>query len=190
MGQRGKMDALQWVAVVGLGGCLLLSGCHGNASGSRAGWSGGKSQPDLIGLPYSAQSFSHLLIALDANHDAAISRGELETYLGERYLLFDANADGVVTREEFGSAEQRDAALQRFRQQYMDRLFGQLDVDADGRLTRTELLSVATQRFTRTDVDGGGRITEEDLAPPGPPSSSGGMRGRGRGFGGPPGGGF
>jgi len=168
--------------LLGIVSGLLFSACHGGPSSGAGGFL--RPQQELTGLPYASQSFLTMASQLDTDGDSAISKQELDHYLSQRFLMFDADGDGSVTREEFRSTEERDKTLRRQKHEYFDRSFAKLDADSDGKLTKSELLAGAGERFTRADSNRDGRITAEDYAQSnGPPSQD--MRGsRGRGFGG------
>ncbi len=65
-----------------------------------------------------------------AQHD--MNRAEVEARVKEQFALFDANKDGVVTRDEITA--RRDA----MRTQRLDQRFKAMDQNGDGSISRTE----------------------------------------------------
>ncbi|XP_074786329.1 RAS guanyl-releasing protein 2-like [Athene noctua] len=83
--------------------------------------------------------------------DPALLRGHLERLVESIFRNYDVDGDGRISREEFGIVRQNFPQL---------RLFGDLDTDRDGSLTRGEVLAY----FLRS------------LPPPGPPHRFEGSR--------------
>lgn len=158
---------------------VVVTACHGGPPMGSGGFP--RSQSEITGLPYASQSFPTLATILDTNGDGGISQQELDAYLTQRFTFLDPDGNGMVTREEFRSAEERDKTLQRQKQEYLDRTFGRLDSDSDGMLSKNEILTGAAQRFKRADADGDGLITAEDAALSNGPPQQGMRGGRGRG---------
>jgi Ca2+-binding EF-hand superfamily protein len=70
---------------------------------------------------------------LDKNRDGRVARGEVPSMPAERFARFDANGDGTFTDSELEAAMHRDAS-ERCR-----RIFAELDVDADGALSASDV---------------------------------------------------
>ena len=79
----------------------------------------------------------------------------------ERFTAMDANQDGVVTKEELAAriaARMGDTPPQ----QMVDRLFGRLDTDGDGKITAVEAEAAEAARFAKLDTDHDGTLTPEE----------------------------
>lgn len=81
----------------------------------------------------------------DADQDGRISQAEFFDHRVARLTAADADADGLVTREEMR------AAMQARRADRADRRFARLDADGDGAVTRTEFDAARGERGPRRD---------------------------------------
>ena len=70
---------------------------------------------------------------LDRNGDGRVARFEVPSMPAERFARFDANGDGTFTDGELEAVMHRDAA-ERCR-----RIFAELDADADGALSASDV---------------------------------------------------
>lgn len=96
-----------------------------------------------------------------------LTSAESEARARERFARFDRNGDGVIDRSEIEAAfadiaargPGRDRAGNR-----VDRLTRMLG-GKDGRVTKEQALDTVKRMFDELDLDGDGRITDADLPP-------------------------
>jgi len=81
----------------------------------------------------------------DANHDGKVDRAEYDNFVAELVLLYDANRDGKLSRDEVATA--RDPSK-----------FDRIDADHDGFLTAQEVEAFSGSDFAAMDGNGNGSI--------------------------------
>ena len=85
----------------------------------------------------------------DANHDGRVDRGEYDGFVAELVLLYDANRDGKLSRDEIVNA--RDPSK-----------FDRIDADHDGFLTPQEVEAFSSSDFAAMDANGDGAIDRDE----------------------------
>lgn len=120
--------------------------------------------------------FAERMRAADANADGMISREEAASLpgLAARFDAVDANADGNITLAEM------QAARGAHRQGHRGEGWKKWDADGDGRLSREETVNAPrlSQEFGAIDTNGDGFLTVEELqAARGQFAGRGGRRG-------------
>lgn len=97
------------------------------------------------------------LRAADTNADGLLSRAEAAALprLAERFDAIDANGDGQVSFDELRGSRHKARG---------ERFLKRLDADNDGKVSKTEALAKATERFERVDANKDGFITADELA--------------------------
>ena len=85
----------------------------------------------------------------DANHDGRVDRGEYDNFVAELVLLYDANRDGKLSRDEVANA--RDPSK-----------FDRIDADHDGFLTPQEVEAFSSSDFAAMDANGAGAIDRDE----------------------------
>ena len=85
----------------------------------------------------------------DANHDGKVDRGEYDNFVAELVLLYDANRDGKLSRDEVATA--RDPSK-----------FDRIDADRDGALTAKEVEAFSSSDFAAMDSNGDGSIDRDE----------------------------
>jgi hypothetical protein len=164
---------------------LALAACASDPRGGRQGGGppgmGGQLQESMIARPVAL-----LFVGFDTNGDLSTTSDELAAGLKAEFARADANKDGFVSNFEMidwstlmlgdkeaqpdyrtmnadlgqsVSPEEFNKALQRE--------FTMMDKDADGRLTRTELLRMAPQMRGFGGPEGGGGQMRRGGGPPG-----------------------
>lgn len=98
-----------------------------------------------------------LFARLDANGDGALSSDEVPEGLWDRMLEADADASDSITKEELQAYRdaQRVAAVEAF--------FEQLDSDASGTITSTDVSRLIWRFLSRADADNDGEVTIDEL---------------------------
>jgi hypothetical protein len=89
------------------------------------------------------------------------TRAEFQAAQKERFASFDANKDGVVTKEELTAAitaRMGNAPPP----QMIDMAFAQLDTNGDGKATAEEADTAAMTRFDKWDTNKDGTLTPEE----------------------------
>jgi Ca2+-binding EF-hand superfamily protein len=118
---------------------------------------------------------------MDANGDGKVSLAEFKAARVGMMLRADANKDGKLSKTELesGMAAMRQGGGQGQGQGggRGGMMFGMLDANNDGFLTRPEIEKMVERRFQRSDVNGDGALSATELAA----MRSGGMGGRGGG---------
>lgn len=116
-----------------------------------------------------ALSAALALAAIAASSPSIAQRGPQgpvtrDAYLAtqkERFAGMDANHDGVVTKEEL-TAQIAERMGETPPAERVDRMFGMLDTDGDGKATAAEADAAAAARFTTLDADHDGTLTPEE----------------------------
>lgn len=85
----------------------------------------------------------------DANHDGKVDRVEYDNFVAELVLLYDANRDGRLSRDEVANA--RDPSK-----------FDRIDADHDGFLTPAEVEAFSASDFAAMDANGDGGIDRDE----------------------------
>jgi Ca2+-binding EF-hand superfamily protein len=100
--------------------------------------------------------------------DRPATKEDYDAQTRSRFAEWDVNGDGVVDRGEVearitGRMEQRMERRGGFGPGM--RMLRRLDEDRDGTVTKAEVEMYVTRMFTQMDLDGDGRITDNDLPP-------------------------
>ena len=116
----------------------------------------------------------------DANGDGKVSLAEFKAARVAMMMKADANRDGKLTKAEL------EAGMAAMRQRgggagqgggRAGMMFGMMDADNDGFLTRPEIEKMVERRFQRSDVNGDGSLSASEVAA----MRNGAMGGRGGG---------
>jgi Ca2+-binding EF-hand superfamily protein len=125
---------------------------------------GEKAPPKKEGAP----DFAMMLQRLDSNADGKISKEEARGPVAENFDRFDANNDGFVSKDEMEAIGKRLEAMGPMRGAFQPEpsfvnLFNQQDVDADGRVTRSEAKAKLLENFDALDADKDGKLTRQEV---------------------------
>lgn len=164
-----------------LGAALVLQGCAGGPGGRHGGGFGGGPGG---GMAQSREpSRESQLRRFDANADGIITREEFEKVLKSDFATADTTHDNVLNAAEVRAVNERLLTVRD--------ISPIIDWNADGTVSFDEFGAQWQTLFKRADADGNGIVTAEELSRP-----SGGREGGqpgggpgGGGRGGPPGGG-
>lgn len=175
------------LTIVGAG---MLQGCGGGRGGPPGGGGFGPPAGGPPGESFSA-SRSMQLVRFDANADGVITRDEFEKVIGADYAVGDTDKNGVLNLEETSVINDRLLTVRD--------VSPIIDWNGDGRVDASEFGAQWRAIFERADLDRDGTVTREELSrgskmPRGEPGGPGGRGGPGGGppggpGGGPPGGG-
>ncbi|PWK55035.1 EF-hand domain-containing protein [Silicimonas algicola] len=100
---------------------------------------------------------------LDADGSGEITVEDMEAMRANRFAEFDTNGDGNVTLEEFTAHAQAKAA------ERAGEMFGRLDADGDGNLSRDALEArmgrggPGARMIDRFDTDNSGGVSQEEF---------------------------
>lgn len=116
---------------------------------------------------------------MDANGDGSVSLAEFKAGRVKMMMRGDANGDGKLSKAELetGMAAMAKGAGAGQGQGGGGRagmMFGMMDSNNDGFLTRPEIEKMVERRFSRIDVNGDGSLSSSEMAA----MRSGGMGGR------------
>lgn len=107
--------------------------------------------------------------AADANADGVLTRQEFDAAHGAHFAEMDANTDGQVTREERRAGRrERGHGRHGRRESHL----AEADANGDGSITRDEFLAHPLAMFARLDVNNDGVISAAER-PQGPPHGGG-----------------
>jgi len=114
---------------------------------------------------------------LDTDGDGAISRAEYEAGRDKMFQRLDANNDGAFTREEAAAsaaAWHKKAAeagktaspdREARHKQRAEKMFDDMDVNKDGKISKAEFNAAGEKLFARLDVNGDGKIVKGEGRP-------------------------
>lgn len=102
-----------------------------------------------------------------------VTKDEFDAETRSKFAAWDANSDGVVDRTEVEVAMAQRAEGREGRRgrhgrrdgRHWQRMLNRFDADSDGKVTKAEIETYVTERFTRMDLDTDGKITDADLPP-------------------------
>jgi len=117
---------------------------------------------------------------MDANSDGKVTLAEFKTARVAMMMRADANRDSKLSKAELetGMAAMRQGAEGAApKGPGGGMMFGMMDANKDGFLTRPEIEKMVERRFGRIDVNGDGSLSASEMAA----MRSGGMGGRGGG---------
>lgn len=99
----------------------------------------------------------------DANSDGKVTKDELAAFRQTMMSGVDADGDGLISTEEL-AAHMKARMDARIDERARARVESQ-DLDGDGKLSATELLTPALpdRMFARLDTDGDGAISQDEL---------------------------
>ena len=101
---------------------------------------------------------------IDANDDGVISAEEAASAADDVFTAMDADDDGSLTIEEYmavrmGPQRGFNPERQAEMQERKKARFGEMDADTDEKLSKAEFLDAAQAHHTDADSDGDGRVT-------------------------------
>lgn len=113
----------------------------------------------------------------DANGDGKVTLAEFKASRVAMMMRGDANKDGKLSKAEFETAAKRRAEMGGDAGRPAGgpmgasgpggggggRMFGMLDANNDGFLTRAEIEKMVERRFSRMDVNGDGSLSQAEL---------------------------
>jgi hypothetical protein len=95
----------------------------------------------------------------DTNGDGVITREEFHAARDQLFGRLDRNGDGYIDRNDLSG---RRAGRQKAQERLAD-LVAQLDVDADGRVSKAEFVNGPTPLFDRADTDRNGELSQDEV---------------------------
>jgi Ca2+-binding EF-hand superfamily protein len=135
-----KLLAGTGIALIGAGALAGIAAADG-----RGGWGGHRG------------GATQLFDQFDGDKDGRVTQDEIQTQRNERLTRFDANADGILSLEEY-QALWADAMRRE-----MVRAFQRHDTDGDARVTPEEFSARFQGMVERLDGDGDGAVTRDEL---------------------------
>lgn len=91
-----------------------------------------------------------------------ISKADFLARSRAQFAVLDANHDGVATRDELVAGMTRDFGGAP-PPELIDRIFGSLDTNGDGKATAAEVEEHAAARFDQWDTNHDGMLTPEEM---------------------------
>ena len=121
---------------------------------------------------------------MDKDQDKALTLGEVNAAIGERFAMADSDGDGSVAKSDVVSAVEANAPhkkMKRFSGHFADRLFVGSDLNEDGTLTKQELENRIAKMYALVDWNDDGKVEMAELRRMrmafGPPHHRGGPKG-------------
>jgi Ca2+-binding EF-hand superfamily protein len=113
--------------------------------------SGTQTAPDASRGERMAQ---RILARVDTDHDGKISKAEFDTESVALFKRLDKNGDGKIASDEVPARRWGGKGP----------MFGQMDTDKDGKITKAEFTAAEDKMFQKLDTNGDGVITPDELA--------------------------
>lgn len=111
------------------------------------------------------QAIDRIFQKLDVDKSGAIEAAESDAAAQKRFQRFDADGDGVLTRDEAAAHHaQRSEERRKRAEEWRAKRFAALDADGDGKVTLEEFGARRGQMFARADANGDGKITRDEIA--------------------------
>ena len=130
---------------------------------------------------------------IDVDQDKSVTLTELNTAIGEKFAMADADGNGSVSKSDVVSAVEANAPhdkIKRHSGRVADRIFAGSDLNEDGILTKQELENRVAKFYALADWNDDGKVEMAELRRMKMafgPRHRGGKKGYGRGwFGGKP----
>lgn len=98
------------------------------------------------------------LMALDLNHDGAITHAEAEQVRAALFDRIDANGDGYLSEAEQATLQRENGGGRGGQRQ------GEADVNHDGRISRAEMMAQPYRVFDRLDFNNDNVVSADELA--------------------------
>jgi Ca2+-binding EF-hand superfamily protein len=98
----------------------------------------------------------------DANGDGKVTLAEFKTARVAMMMRADTNKDGKVSKAELEAFGERKGGESK-RAGGGGRMFGMVDANNDGFLTKPEVEKMVERRFQRMDVNGDGSLSAAEL---------------------------
>lgn len=109
---------------------------------------------------------------IDANADGYITKAEITSHQNTKFENHDVDNSGFVSKDELKAAYTQRATERQSRtgkpydvakiERRVERIFGRLDTDNNGKVTQTEMIRRQDQFFERADADKDGRISKAE----------------------------
>jgi Ca2+-binding EF-hand superfamily protein len=96
----------------------------------------------------------HILARVDTDKDGKISKAEFDTESATLFKRLDKNGDGKIASDEVPARHWGGKGP----------MFGQMDTDKDGKITKAEFTAAEDKMFQKLDTNGDGVITPDELA--------------------------
>jgi Ca2+-binding EF-hand superfamily protein len=101
---------------------------------------------------------------MDANRDGQISREEHTAGAQRMFAEIDTNNDGLITATEMESKFYADKGQRGAGEMSARDKIKEIDLNADGRLTRTEHAQGSESMFGKMDANRDGSLSRDELA--------------------------
>jgi Ca2+-binding EF-hand superfamily protein len=95
----------------------------------------------------------HILARVDTDHDGKISRVEFDAESAALFKRLDKNGDGKIASDEVPARHWGGKGP----------MFGQMDTDKDGKVTKAEFTAAEDKIFQKLDANGDGVITPDEM---------------------------
>ena len=145
-------------------GTIVLSGSaiaqpYGPGDGSGPGWWQGWGMGWMMRGPGRGR-----FMMIDANDDGVVSAEEAASAADEVFTAMDSDDDGSLTKEEYmavrmGPQQGFNPDSQAAMQGRKEARFGEMDADSDGKVSKAEFLDAAQAHHAGADTDADGKVT-------------------------------
>jgi Ca2+-binding EF-hand superfamily protein len=158
------MSRIHAIGIIVACGTVILSGgvlaqTSGYGSDSGPGWWQGWGMGWMMHPPGRGR-----YMMIDANDDGVISAEEAASAADEVFTAMDVDDDGSLTKEEYmavrmGPQRGFNPDRQAAMQKRKEARFSEMDADSDGNLSKAEFLDAAQAHHAGADSDGDGNVT-------------------------------
>ena len=104
------------------------------------------------------QMHSYLFNKFDANEDGVITKEEYMEFIDERFDKMDTDGNGTITREDL-----YDSRFYTFLPELAEAVFRDSDLDKSDTITRNEMIKAEEVRFNMMDVNKDGKLTKDEF---------------------------
>ena len=104
------------------------------------------------------QMHSYLFNKFDANEDGVITKEEYMEFIDERFDKMDTDTNGTITKKDL-----YDSRFYTYLPELAEAVFRDSDLDSSDTITREEMLKAEDERFDMMDVNKDAKLSKDEF---------------------------